>query len=582
VDGWDDPRMYTLQGLRRRGYTPAALRLFVDRIGISKQNSMIDFSVLEGALREDLDARAPRRMAVVAPLKMVLTNLAEDHEETLRFPNHPKDESFGEREVPFSRELWIERDDFAEIPPKGWKRLVPGGEVRLRGAGIVRCDEVVRNGAGDIIELHATLDPESRPGMEGANRKVKGTIHWVGAARAVEAEVRLYDRLFSVPDPDDESDGRTYRDHINPESRTSVRGYIEPAAAEAAPEDAWQFERLGYFVADLRDHRAGAPVFNRSVTLRDTWAAKAGADTRAGIGAALRPRLRQRYHACVATDTETPHAPDDPVRIHPAVRAGPRGVCGRTARRRHQASSDERAAAGNARRPPRTHAPFRAHRGARPRPQLPRRQRLCGEERRQLLRLLSLLREQGRRTRSGGGPGRLCRVGNGRRLRLPRHPGLRLRVQQLRAGRVRRADPMSLPARVNLRLPDWVHDAAGRDRAYAGNADKVALAIGLAARNIAEGTGGPFGAVLFGPDDRIVAAAVNVVVPQATSLAHAENMAYMLAQQSLGRARINLDADGRACGPYTLATSAQPCCQCFGATVWAGVDRLLIGARAED
>ncbi|MEN1972735.1 glutamine--tRNA ligase/YqeY domain fusion protein [Luteimonas sp. MJ204] len=275
VDGWDDPRMYTLQGLRRRGYTPAALRLFVDRIGISKQNSMIDFSVLEGALREDLDARAPRRMAVVAPLKMVLTNLAVGHEEALRFPNHPKDESFGEREVPFSRELWIERDDFAEVPPKGWKRLVPGGEVRLRGAGIVRCDEVVRNGAGDIIELRATLDPESRPGMEGANRKVKGTIHWVGAARAVEAEVRLYDRLFSVPDPDDESDGRTYRDHINPESRTSVRGYIEPAAAEAAPEDAWQFERLGYFVADRRDHRAGAPVFNRSVTLRDTWAAKA-------------------------------------------------------------------------------------------------------------------------------------------------------------------------------------------------------------------------------------------------------------------------------------------------------------------
>ncbi|MEN1960837.1 glutamine--tRNA ligase/YqeY domain fusion protein [Luteimonas sp. MJ246] len=275
VDGWDDPRMYTLQGLRRRGYTPGALRLFVDRIGISKQNSMIDFSVLEGALREDLDARAPRRMAVVAPLKMVLDNLPEGHEETLRFPNHPKDGSFGEREVPFSRELWIERDDFAEVPPKGWKRLVPGGEVRLRGAGIVRCDEVVKDEAGEIIELRATLDPESRPGMEGANRKVKGTIHWVGAARAVEAEVRLYDRLFSVPDPDDESEGRTYRDHINPESRMSVRGYIEPAAAEAAPEDAWQFERLGYFVADRRDHRADAPVFNRSVTLRDTWAARA-------------------------------------------------------------------------------------------------------------------------------------------------------------------------------------------------------------------------------------------------------------------------------------------------------------------
>ncbi|WP_133000687.1 glutamine--tRNA ligase/YqeY domain fusion protein [Luteimonas arsenica] len=275
VDGWDDPRMYTLQGLRRRGYTPGALRLFVDRVGISKQNSMIDFSVLEGALREDLDARAPRRMAVLAPLKMVLANLPEGHEETLRFPNHPKDEAFGEREVPFSRELWIERDDFAEVPPKGWKRLVPGGEVRLRGAGIVRCDEVVKDADGQVVELRCTLDPESRPGMEGANRKVKGTIHWVGAARAVEAEVRLYDRLFSVPDPDDESDGKTYRDHINPESRVQVRGWVEPAAAIAAPEDAFQFERLGYFVADRRDHRADAPVFNRSVTLRDTWAAKA-------------------------------------------------------------------------------------------------------------------------------------------------------------------------------------------------------------------------------------------------------------------------------------------------------------------
>jgi glutaminyl-tRNA synthetase len=275
VDGWDDPRMYTLQGLRRRGYTPGALRLFVDRVGISKQNSMIDFSVLEGALREDLDARAPRRMAVVAPLKMVLTNVPDGHAETLRFPNHPKDESFGERDVPFSRDLWIERDDFAEVPPKGWKRLVPGGEVRLRGAGIVRCDEVVKDAAGEVVELRATLDPDSRPGMEGANRKVKGTIHWVDATRGVEGEIRLYDRLFSVADPDDESGGLTYRDHINPESRVSVRGYLEPAAAGAAPEEPFQFERLGYFVADRRDHREGAPVFNRSVTLRDTWAAKA-------------------------------------------------------------------------------------------------------------------------------------------------------------------------------------------------------------------------------------------------------------------------------------------------------------------
>ena len=272
VDGWDDPRMPTLQGLRRRGYTPAALRLLVDRVGISKQNSLLDFGVLEGCLRDDLDAAAPRRMAVIEPLKLVLANLPEDHDETLTFSNHPKDESFGKREIPFSRELWIEREDFAEVPPKGFKRLIPGGEVRLRGAGIVRCDEVVKNEAGEVIELHGWLDPESRPGMEGAERKIKGTIHWVSAKHAVPAEIRLYDRLVSVPDPDDESEGRTYQEYLNPDSRTSVRGYVEPAAAVAAPEQSFQFERTGYFVADRRDHRADAPVFNRSVTLRDTWA----------------------------------------------------------------------------------------------------------------------------------------------------------------------------------------------------------------------------------------------------------------------------------------------------------------------
>ncbi|NZA26700.1 glutamine--tRNA ligase/YqeY domain fusion protein [Luteimonas sp. SJ-92] len=275
VDGWDDPRMYTLQGLRRRGYTPAALRLFVDRLGISKQNSVIDFSVLEGALRDDLDAHAERRMAVVDPLRLVLTNLPDGHAETLSFANHPKDETRGRRAVPFSNVVWIERDDFAEVPPKGWKRLIPGGEVRLRGAGIVRCDEVVKDAGGAVVELRGTLDPESRPGMEGANRKVKGTLHWVGAAQAVAAEIRLYDRLFSVADPDDESGGLTYRDHLNPESRRTVRGYVEPAAAQAAPEQGFQFERLGYFVADRHDHRPDAPVFNRSVTLRDTWASKA-------------------------------------------------------------------------------------------------------------------------------------------------------------------------------------------------------------------------------------------------------------------------------------------------------------------
>ncbi len=272
VDGWDDPRMPTLQGLRRRGYTPAAMRLFAERVGISKQNSLIDFSVLEGALREDLDSAAPRRMAVIEPLKLVLGNLPEGHEEMLTFSNHPKDAAFGERQVPFSRELWIEREDFAEVPPKGWKRLVPGGEVRLRGAGIARVDEVVKNDAGEIVELRGWLDPESRPGMEGANRKVKGTIHWVSARHAVEAEIRLYDRLFSVPDPDNEADGKSYRDYLNPESRRVVTGYVEPAAASAVPEQSFQFERTGYFVADRRDHTADKPVFNRSVTLRDTWA----------------------------------------------------------------------------------------------------------------------------------------------------------------------------------------------------------------------------------------------------------------------------------------------------------------------
>jgi len=273
VDGWEDPRMPTLQGLRRRGYTPAAMRLFAERVGISKQNSLIDFSVLEGALREDLDSAAARRMAVVDPVKLVLTNLPDGHEETLTFSNHPKDEAFGTREVPFARELWIEREDFAEIPPKGWKRLVPGGEVRLRGAGIIRCDEVIKDAEGTITELRGWLDPESRPGMEGANRKVKGTIHWVSAVHAVPAEIRLYDRLFSVANPDDESEGKTYRDYLNPDSRRTVTGYVEPAAATAAPEQSFQFERTGYFVADRRDHTAATPVFNRSVTLRDTWSA---------------------------------------------------------------------------------------------------------------------------------------------------------------------------------------------------------------------------------------------------------------------------------------------------------------------
>ncbi|HEX7326407.1 MAG TPA: glutamate--tRNA ligase family protein, partial [Rhodanobacteraceae bacterium] len=272
VDGWDDPRMPTLSGVRRRGFPAAAIRTFWERAGLSKQNSVIDYGVLEACVREDLDAHAPRRMAVLNPLKLVLTNLPEGHSESVTFPNHPKDAAFGAREIPLSRELWIERDDFSEAPPKGFKRLVPGGEVRLRGVGIVRCNDAIKDGAGNIAELHATLDPESRQGMEGANRKVKGTIHWVSARHAISAEVRLYDRLFATVNPDDESDGRTWLQHLNPDSRHSVTGYLEPALADARPEQHFQFERTGYFVADRRDHSAAHPVFNRTVTLRDTWA----------------------------------------------------------------------------------------------------------------------------------------------------------------------------------------------------------------------------------------------------------------------------------------------------------------------
>ncbi|MFC4729656.1 glutamine--tRNA ligase/YqeY domain fusion protein [Coralloluteibacterium thermophilus] len=270
VDGWDDPRMPTLQGLRRRGFPPGAIRLFAERVGISKQNSVTDFSLLEQAAREVLDAEAPRRLAVVDPLKLVIANLSDDHAEMLTFANHPKNEAFGTREVPFSNALWIERDDFMREPVKGFHRLVPGGEVRLRGVGIVRCEEVVTDGDA-VVELRCTLDADTRPGMPGADRKIKGTIHWVSARHAVEAEVRLYDRLFSVPDPDADGD---YHQHLNPEAKRVVRGYVEPSAAGLEAEAHVQFERLGFFIADRRDHSPRRPVFNRIVTLRDTWAKK--------------------------------------------------------------------------------------------------------------------------------------------------------------------------------------------------------------------------------------------------------------------------------------------------------------------
>ncbi|MBI2397356.1 MAG: glutamine--tRNA ligase/YqeY domain fusion protein [Xanthomonadales bacterium] len=275
VAGWDDPRMPTLRGIRRRGFTPEAIRGFIRNAGVTKQESVLELSLLENEVRNDLDARAERRMAVIDPLKLVIRNLAESHEELLTMANHPKDESRGTRAVAFSRELWIEREDFMEVPPKGYHRLVPGGEVRLRGVGIVRCEAVIKDASGEVSEVHCTLDETTRHGMPGADRKVKGTIHWVSAKHAIAAETRLYDRLFSVADPDDDQDGLTYRDHLNPASVRVVTAQLEASLANVAAETRFQFERLGYFVADRVDHRADRPVFNRICTLRDSWA-KAG------------------------------------------------------------------------------------------------------------------------------------------------------------------------------------------------------------------------------------------------------------------------------------------------------------------
>ena len=271
VEGWDDPRMPTLSGARRRGYPPAAIRAFWQRVGVSKQISVIDYSVLEGCVREELDVTAQRRFAAIDPLRLVITNLPADHAEMLTFSNHPKNDALGTRAVPFSPQLWIERDDFMEIPPKGFHRLVPGGEVRLRGVGIVKCVDARKDAHGNVIEVHCTLDAETRQGLPGADRKVKGTIHWLSARDALEADIHLYDRLFSVADPDDETDGKTYRDHLNPDSKRSVRGYIEASLAAVEAEQSFQFERLGYFITDRRNHAAGKPVFNRIVTLRDSF-----------------------------------------------------------------------------------------------------------------------------------------------------------------------------------------------------------------------------------------------------------------------------------------------------------------------
>ncbi len=270
VSGWDDPRMPTLAGLRRRGYTPESLRDFCERIGVTKAANLVEVALLEHCLREDLNRRALRRMAVLRPLRLVIENYPEGQTEEMEATNNPEDPGAGTRKVSFSRELWIERDDFRETPPPKYFRLSPGVEVRLRAAYAVTCTGLTKDPAtGLVTEVRGTYDPETRGG-EVKGRKIKSTIHWVSAAHAVDAEVRLYDTLFTVPKPDEAPD---FKGVINPQSLEIVRGAkVEPALAEAAPEEHVQFERVGYFVADWKDHRPGRPVFNRSVGLRDTWA----------------------------------------------------------------------------------------------------------------------------------------------------------------------------------------------------------------------------------------------------------------------------------------------------------------------
>ena len=271
VEGWDDPRMPTIAGMRRRGYPPAAIRDFCERIGVTKSGNHVEMGVLENCVRENLNVHAPRRMAVLHPLKIVLTNYPEAQVEELQAPNHPQDESMGTRTLPFARELYIEREDFREEAPKKFKRLVTGGEVRLRNAYVIRCDEVIRDSQGEIIELRCSYDPETlSKNPEG--RKVKGVIHWVSARHSLVAEVRLYDRLFSHPDPDSAKEGGEFTDYLNPESLlTLTRCRLEPCLADARPGEQIQFEREGYFCVDP-DHRHDQPIFNRTVTLRDSWA----------------------------------------------------------------------------------------------------------------------------------------------------------------------------------------------------------------------------------------------------------------------------------------------------------------------
>jgi glutaminyl-tRNA synthetase len=272
VTGWDDPRMPTISGIRRRGVTAEALRNFAYNIGITKFNGLTDVSVLEFAIREDLNKRALRRLAVLRPLKIVITNFPEDKVEELDATNNPEDENAGKRKIPFAREIFIERDDFQEVPPPKFFRLKPGGEVRLKYAYIIKCDEVVKDAGGNITELRCTADLDSKTGGATSSRKVKGTIHWVSAAHALDAEVRLYDRLFTEAEP--EKDGRDFKSVLNPRSLEVITAKLEPSLKDAKPELRYQFERIGYFTLD-KDSNSQKLIFNCTITLKDTWAKEA-------------------------------------------------------------------------------------------------------------------------------------------------------------------------------------------------------------------------------------------------------------------------------------------------------------------
>jgi glutaminyl-tRNA synthetase len=272
VRGWDDPRMPTISGLRRRGYTPEAIRDFCERIGVAKRDSMVDIALLEHCIREDLNQRATRVMAVLRPLKVILDNYPEGQQEWLEAENNPEDPQAGKRLIPFSRELYIEQEDFMENPPKKYFRLTPGGEIRLKHAYIIKCESVVKDADGNIIELHCSYDPESKSGGATSARKIKGTSHWVSAPHAIKAEVRLYDKLFLSENPDEESDGSDYKDKLNPDSLEVLSNcMVEPGLKETKPGEKFQFLRQGYFCTDY-DSQNGKLVFNRIVSLRDTWA----------------------------------------------------------------------------------------------------------------------------------------------------------------------------------------------------------------------------------------------------------------------------------------------------------------------